>query len=337
MMFTRVLFATTAFLGFAGLALAAEPPECVGKSMLPDLAVSAPEFSARLASAEQTIANGQAILWRITDAKGTVAPSHLFGTIHLTDASVNDLSPEARRAIESASVVALEVKEAVDPSEEAQAIHRNARFMAMLPGTDMWDLIPDADEDLIRSAPQIPPERMATLGSLQPWVIAVMLASPPCENERQRAGLPVLDQTIGKMAVAWLTPLVGLETIEEQLAALSEAPLETQARFLVAQARSNNQLLDLIETSKQLYLGRKLSSLLVLTTQGLPTDEPDPAMITYLTENLINKRNKVMLERALPLVAKGNAFIAVGAAHLPGDQGLVELFRKAGYEVTPIN
>ena len=40
---------------------------------------------------------------------------------------------------------------------------------------------------------------------------------------------------------------------------------------------------------------------------------------------------------ALPLLEKGNAFIAVGALHLPGAEGLVELFRQSGYKVTPVN
>ncbi len=43
-----------------------------------------------------------------------------------------------------------------------------------------------------------------------------------------------------------------------------------------------------------------------------------------------------MRDRALPLLGKGGAFIAVGALHLPGDKGLVALFREAGYTVTAV-
>jgi uncharacterized protein YbaP (TraB family) len=333
----RIFVATAAFLGFASLALAGEPPECAGKDMLSELAVSAPKLSARLASAEKNIPNGQAVLWRITDKTGKVAPSHLFGTIHLTGADVHALPAEARNAIESASIVALEVKEIVDPLEHKRAYYRNSRFTAMPLNQDLWDLIPDADEGYIRSAPQIPPERMPTIGSLQPWVVAFTLFYPECEVERQQAGLPVLDRAIGQMALARQIPLVGLEKIEEQMAALAGAPLDTQARFLVAVAKYGDRTTDFMETYKRLYLARKLSSLWLLTVQGLPTDEPDPAMTTYVEDKLINQRNQVMLDRALPLIADGNAFIAVGGVHLPGDKGLVELFRKAGYEVTPVN
>ena len=47
-----------------------------------------------------------------------------------------------------------------------------------------------------------------------------------------------------------------------------------------------------------------------------------------------SSRNKTMAESAEPILAKGNAFIAVGALHLPGPDGLIELLRKAGYTVT---
>ncbi len=49
---------------------------------------------------------------------------------------------------------------------------------------------------------------------------------------------------------------------------------------------------------------------------------------------MINARNKLMAERAEPILARGNAFIAVGGLHLPGNEGLVEKFRQAGYTVT---
>lgn len=92
-----------------------------------------------------------------------------------------------------------------------------------------------------------------------------------------------------------------------------------------------------METYQQLYLERRISSIWVLSIRGVPTDQSDPRLSAYMEDMMINKRNRLMLERSLPLLAEGSAFIAVGAAHLPGDQGLVELFRKAGYEVTPVN
>ena len=55
------------------------------------------------------------------------------------------------------------------------------------------------------------------------------------------------------------------------------------------------------------------------------------------SRELIAKRNHTMFESSRPLVDKGNAFIAVGAAHLIGATGLVALYRKAGFTVTAIH
>lgn len=241
-MLRLILIVTAALLGLAGSSQAGEPPLCKGKNILANLALSAPRLSARLDAAEKTVPNGQAILWRITDKTGKTAPSHLFGTIHLTDPRVHALPDEARNAIDKASTVALEVKEVVDPREHARAYYRNARFMAMPLGQDMWDLIPDEDESFIRAAPQIPEERMITIGAVQPWMTAFMLSYPMCELERQKADLPLLDRAIGQMALARGIPVVGLEKIEEQLAVLAGAPLEDQARFLVASQNMESNL-----------------------------------------------------------------------------------------------
>ena len=62
----------------------------------------------------------------------------------------------------------------------------------------------------------------------------------------------------------------------------------------------------------------------------------DPAMLDTFTRDLATKRNTVMRDAALPLLERGKVFIAVGALHLLGKDGLVELLRGAGYRVTAV-
>ena len=52
---------------------------------------------------------------------------------------------------------------------------------------------------------------------------------------------------------------------------------------------------------------------------------------------LLDTRNQRMAERAAPFIEDGNAFIAVGALHLPGETGLVQLLRDRGYKVTAVD
>ena len=53
-------------------------------------------------------------------------------------------------------------------------------------------------------------------------------------------------------------------------------------------------------------------------------------------DSVFRGRHALMMERALPELANGNVVMAVGAAHLPGDNGLVELIRRAGFKVTRV-
>ena len=54
------------------------------------------------------------------------------------------------------------------------------------------------------------------------------------------------------------------------------------------------------------------------------------------TRLLLVGRNELMMRRAAPLLAEGAAFIAVGALHLPGKDGLIERARAAGYRVVKV-
>lgn len=68
-----------------------------------------------------------------------------------------------------------------------------------------------------------------------------------------------------------------------------------------------------------------------------PSGAGDLIAYEHLEIEHLLKRKKVMAERVLPLLEKGHAAIAVGALYLPGEEGLVELLRKAGYKVAPVN
>jgi uncharacterized protein YbaP (TraB family) len=66
---------------------------------------------------------------------------------------------------------------------------------------------------------------------------------------------------------------------------------------------------------------------------GRAVSDPPAAFL----DRLLDRRSARMYRRALPLVEKGGAFIAVGAAHLPGPAGLAQRFRDGGYEVTAVD
>ena len=67
-----------------------------------------------------------------------------------------------------------------------------------------------------------------------------------------------------------------------------------------------------------------------------PEEKDDDGGYAAFEEAMISNRNVTMAERAMPIIDKGNAFIAVGALHLPGEKGVPQLLSERGYTVTAV-
>ena len=171
---------------------------------------------------------------------------------------------------------------------------------------------------------------------LKPWFVTLMLALSECERARAVAGKQALDLQIGGQARARGVPVVGLETIDDQLGAMAAIPEADQLTMLKATLKSYSRNGDLIETMLQRYLAREMSKMLPLQAEMIRAVGLDPAGFKGFQHALLTVRNPRMRDAALPILAKGRAFIAVGALHLIGEDGLVKLFRDAGYEIAPV-
>jgi hypothetical protein len=330
----RFALALAAML-FAGTAAAQEPPVCTGVNLLDDLkSRDLAKYEAVMKEAA-AVPNGEAVLWKIE--KDGIKPSHLLGTAHVTDPRVTKGPPGIEELIAASSKVALEVKELADDQAMAMAVLRSAPMMVMPAGKSLWDVIPDTDEDAIRNSPNLPAGAAGTIFGYQPWVVATMLTLPPCEQARDAAGMRSFDDLIARFANRKGVEVVGLETLEEQFAVMSGMDMDLQARYLVETARMSDRAADHLETLLALYSRRQITALMPLMLALEPPTETTKAVFAYVESDLIRKRNHLMVKRAADLLAKGNVFIAVGALHLPGEDGLVELIRKAGYKVTPVN
>jgi uncharacterized protein YbaP (TraB family) len=165
----------------------------------------------------------------------------------------------------------------------------------------------------------------------RPWVITMLLAASDCERRKIQNGALVLDMKIAAEAKARGITVAGLETIEEQLAAMTSVPDEQQVGMLRASLKFVDRTDDLVETMVRLYLDRRVGATwgfqLALAAQAGVGGES----FSGFKQKLIVDRNIKMRDGALPYLEKGGAFIAVGAMHLPGETGLVALLRKAGY------
>jgi uncharacterized protein YbaP (TraB family) len=313
---------------------AAEPPLCRGKDLVAELAKTNGAVAATVKAAGDAVANARAILWRI-ERDGT-APSHLFGTMHSTDPRVTAMPEPARAALAQARAVAIEATGA-DVQAMLGPTQGRRDLFAMPPGEGLSHHLGAREVERLDRAARERGASAAALDQIQPWLVALMLAEPPCERARLGFGLEMLDARIEAAGRQQGADVVSLEAIDEMLARFTSMPLELQLVQLKAMLTIDAEAEDYHETLVRLYLERRLGETWPLMLALSEDKQIARRLVDDFQRRLLDERNLVMRDRALPLIEKGGAFIAVGALHLSGDTGLVALLRLTGYKVTPVD
>ena len=266
---------------------------------------------------------GKGLLWKIE--RDGAPPSHVFGTIHSTDKRVRRLPKPVNRAVRAAKLVILEVARTDDMPV------RMARLMMLTDGRRLEEILgKDLFKRFVKVAGQygLPAN---VLQRIKPWAALMTISLPPKEKARQAAGRLPLDLALGAGAQKRGVPVYGLETVEEQLGLFEGLPEADQISMLSAAIRDNDKLGPVFEHMIRSYLARDLEGLMTWAIDQTAGDNPRHREIFEV--RFLERRNRLMAERLKPRLKTGRAFIAVGAAHLPGKTGLLNLLAQQGYTV----
>ncbi len=275
--------------------------------------------------------NGQGLLWRI-DRAG-LASSYLFGTVHSTDDGAIALARKAALNIATAKSVATELGGPFDAYGKGEmaaalfmrAIDKEHDTFAALHGP--------AEIALAEGFVTSHKFSVELAHHLRLWFLAAVLSLPACEVERQQQELPDVDTVIAQSGKDAGLKVVGLETIDEQANAIAAIKTETAAQLLLGAARHPALNDDVYVSLLALYRAGRPSDIIALTQDltGI-TPRERKAQEDFLAALLLG-RNAIMAQRLKPLLQAGGAFIAVGALHLPGKEGLIERLRADGYRL----
>lgn len=166
----------------------------------------------------------------------------------------------------------------------------------------------------------------ALLEHVQPWLAALTLEQAGIA----RLGLDPasgVDQQFATRAVADHKPLIGLETLEEQLGLFAHLPLAEQRRYLEGTLDEQDRLADELDALIGAWRAGDAQTLERLMGKEF---KDAPELIATLT----TERNRKWMRTLTPLLSEeGNYLVVVGALHLVGRDGLVELLRRQGYAV----
>ena len=310
---------------------------CSGANLLKQFAKSAPGTLEKINNEAAKVPFGNTLLFKLE--KEGIEPSYLFGTMHMTDPRIVTLPKSAEKAFKDANIVAIESTEILDPAKAQITLMSRPELTMFVDEKRLTDFMSEEDKNILRTGLAQRGMQLALIDRMKPWLLTGMLALPACEFARKQAGKPYLDLAIAQRAVAQSKELVGLETLLEQFNAMASLPMHFHVQGLVDTLKLGDRVNDVTETMIILYTQGKIGAvwpMLRAVSQNTGQADDNEDGYAKFEETMVNTRNRTMLKRSLPLLERGNAFIAVGALHLPGEQGLAKLYEKAGYKVTPL-
>lgn len=259
-----------------------------------------------------------ALLWKI-EGQGLATPSYLLGTIHILGEKDFFFSTAMQRAFDASEQVVLEL-DMDDPALATQMM-----TLAEMPeGENLQNLLSPRDyaklDSMVKKSLGV---GVDFFRRWQPLLISSIfikeyLDSPPSSYE----------ETLVKMAQKAQKPILGLETVQEQIQAMASIPFTKQASFLSELLNEPVKQKALFQKMVELYRAQEIHQLLqYMVEQSGGVD---------FTTVLINQRNRNWIDRIAAKAREKSTFFGVGAGHLGGEQGVVALLRAAGYQLTPL-
>lgn len=262
------------------------------------------------------------LCWKVT-GPGLRQPSYLFGTMHVSDKRVFNFGEKVTKAFDGSKAYAMEL----DPDKALNPAV--ALSLVMKDGSRISLMLPDSDyrfaDSLIKSATGF---GLALLDKVEPVLITAILEEGGMGmTTSDTSNMPeAMDLYFYQKAKSQKKKQIGIETVDEQIAALHTLTYQEQAEQLRSAIKELRQPSGAGEGDLlKYYIAQNLDSLLSMSDESQMPEKFYKALVT--------DRNIRMADRIAVFIKKQPTFIAIGALHLPGQGGVIELLRRKGYTV----
>lgn len=271
-----------------------------------------------IANLFSTQAQENSLLWKVS-GKNLTKPSYLFGTIHAICDDDFLFNETMQKAFASTNQLVMEIN-LTDPKMMQQ-------YQQAIMGDEKNTLksVYTNEEDLKKLQEELKGTDISVVEYLELNPIALIsILSMKAFNCKTTASY---EAKLIEMTYKNKTPIQGLETADYQLSIFSNMSHSDIQSMLLASAQDLKDPESINKLTK-LYLNQNISGLYdyILKT---------PEMAQHADE-LLYKRNKNWASKLVDMMQENSSFVAVGAGHLAGEKGLINLLKKAGYTVEAV-
>jgi len=270
----------------------------------------------------QTTGDGPA-LWVVKDADSTL---YLFGSVHVLRPETVWASPRVDAAFDSAETVWFEIS---NPDDQA-ALMPLIQQHGLSPARPLSSLLTTEEVADLDAAARTIGASAAQLDPMRPWLAALSLAVAPLAKAGYDPASGV-ELALKARAEAAGKPIQAFETVDKQVAILAGLPEEVQLAFLRETLEDFDEATTLIDAMVTDWAEGDVEALDRLVVQDMKAASPE------LHQALLVDRNTDWADQIETLLqGSGTTFIAVGAAHLAGDDSVQAILEQRGVEVDRI-
>jgi uncharacterized protein YbaP (TraB family) len=268
-----------------------------------------------------TAASNKSLLWEVS-GNGLPQPSYFLGTMHLMCADEAVLSENTKAIIKLVKQIYLEVD-----MDNMSELLNGMQFMSMKGEITLKDVLPENDYEKVKAffelnQPVIP---FTELEKQQPMMLASSLYDLFLACEK-KAGI---DIRVIEEAMKYKTETKGLESMSFQTSIIDSIPYEEQAKELVSTIDNLEKYKASLDELIKAYKQQDIDQLHELSTK-------EEAGIGNYLDLLLYDRNKRWADQFQNIAQQKSTLFAVGAGHLGGDKGVINLLKKKGYTVRAI-
>jgi uncharacterized protein len=268
-------------------------------------------------------AHAEPAIWVV---KGPHATVYLFGTIHALQKSDSWHSPKIDAAIQQSGTLWLEIPNVDDAASMQPLIMQLGMDQAHPLSTR---LTPDQLVKLTKAANSVGlPGGEAMFETFKPWLAALTLSIAPLMQAGYDPSTGV-EMELKPEFVKANKPVKGFETAEQQMRYFADMPEKAQVDFLNSELDDFDSAIDKFKQMLAAWSAGDTDALDKLNNADFRDKYPD------LFDILVVKRNQKFTTQIQDLLkGDGVSFVAIGAGHLVGRDGVPAMLEKQGYKVT---
>ena len=293
-----------------------------------------PEERARLDALVAPHPFGEGLLFRADKGEDSVV---VAGTLHIPDPRLAGLVDQVRPFLEEADVLILEASAEDEAGLQRLATVKPEMFF-ITEGPTLIDLLSPEDWALVT-------DRLQALGipsflaaKFRPWYLSMTLAIPPCAMTLLQTGETGLDRRLEIIALEKGVALQTLDDTEALLRIFADEPMDKQLDGLKVTLGMQQDGDAVTSTLIEGYFDGRVRETwefarIQLDRSGIEDGEE---MFEEINQALLVDRNAGWEARLPEMIAGQDAVIAVGAAHLSGETGVLRALERMGYEVSPL-